>query len=159
MRINILLNRQEDWVQTVPLALGESEGSITLHLPEAMASNQGMASKYAFEGAGQRLEVAQVSLDTWLAENAIARVDLIKMDIQGAELDLLRGAQHCLRNMRPVLYLEADAVQSGNAHQSLADLYQAIVARDYRVSMVSRKKRIPMDGNNLTSGNWLGAPA
>jgi FkbM family methyltransferase len=50
--------------------------------------------------AGSGSEVPCVRLDDALASE---RVSLIKMDIEGAELDALEGAQHIIRRDRPVL--------------------------------------------------------
>lgn len=46
------------------------------------------------------------SLDSWLAQHDIARVDWIKMDIEGAELDALRGAEQTIRRFKPKILIE-----------------------------------------------------
>jgi FkbM family methyltransferase len=47
------------------------------------------------------------SLDSFLAERpGIDRIDWIKMDIEGAELGALKGAEKCLRTHRPKLLIE-----------------------------------------------------
>lgn len=49
----------------------------------------------------------QVSLDDYAAAAQLARVDFVKMDIEGAELDALAGAGHCLARDRPRLAISA----------------------------------------------------
>ena len=47
------------------------------------------------------------ALDSWLAEHPeVDRVDWIKLDIEGAELDALKGAEQCLRKWKPKLLIE-----------------------------------------------------
>lgn len=47
------------------------------------------------------------ALDAWLAEHPeIDRVDWIKLDVEGAELDALRGAEMTLRTWKPKLLIE-----------------------------------------------------
>lgn len=46
------------------------------------------------------------SLDSWIAEQELSRVDWIKMDIEGAELEALRGAEQLLRRDRPKILVE-----------------------------------------------------
>lgn len=47
------------------------------------------------------------ALDVWLAEHPeVDRVDWIKLDVEGAELDALKGAEQCLRKWRPNLLIE-----------------------------------------------------
>ena len=47
------------------------------------------------------------ALDSWLADHPeVDRVDWIKLDVEGAELDALKGAEQCLRKFRPKLVIE-----------------------------------------------------
>lgn len=46
------------------------------------------------------VEVEFVRLDDWCADNGVERVDAIKLDIEGGELDALRGSTRLLRDVR-----------------------------------------------------------
>ena len=52
------------------------------------------------------LTVRTIDVDTFCNKFGIARIDLIKMDIEGAEMLALRGMTRTLRRRRPVLILE-----------------------------------------------------
>ena len=53
-------------------------------------------------------ETAQiVKLDTYVGEKGLPRVDFIKMDVEGAELDILRGAEATIARWKPILALSA----------------------------------------------------
>jgi hypothetical protein len=45
-------------------------------------------------------------LDAWAAEAGLERVDLIKCDVEGAEIFMLRGGRETIARHRPVLMLE-----------------------------------------------------
>jgi FkbM family methyltransferase len=59
---------------------------------EVMMSFKGMPSKAAI-----------TTIDNFVETSALPRVDFIKMDIEGAESDALRGAAQTLKSMRPKL--------------------------------------------------------
>lgn len=49
------------------------------------------------------LKIVTTTIDRLVHEHALPRVDFIKMDIEGAELNALRGAEETLRRFRPRL--------------------------------------------------------
>lgn len=62
------------------------------------------------------------SLDSFLVERpGIARVDWIKMDIEGAELEALRGAEATLRAYWPRLLIECHNFHDPNMERNIVD--------------------------------------
>jgi FkbM family methyltransferase len=75
----------------------------------------------AYEGsAGSRRLVRTATLDQLVGERGFEHVDLIKIDVEGHELSVLRGATETLRTHRPALFLE---VKSANADDARALLH------------------------------------
>lgn len=61
-------------------------------------------SKINENGAG----IAKIiSLDSYVREKNLPRVDFIKMDVEGAELDILKGAATTIARFKPILALSA----------------------------------------------------
>ena len=54
--------------------------------------------------------VKTVSLDRFVRDNALGSIDFLKMDLQGAELDILRGATRTLSSI-VVVHTEVNFVQ------------------------------------------------
>ena len=94
------------------LALGDHQGSITLAMPvlDGVAQEQwaSTAKDYAAHVSArvavERFTVPMRRLDDF----ALADVTAIKLDAEGAEYEILRGAQETLLRCRPVLTLEVE---------------------------------------------------
>lgn len=75
-------------------------------------------------------EITTMSIDDFVTRNSIGRVDLIKMDIEGAELEALEGAQETIRKFRPKL---AIAVYHNLNHLATIPSFIASLGLDYRL--------------------------
>ena len=65
---------------------------------------QGSMSKFNPKGE----EVANITtLDAYVRENDISRVDFIKFDVEGAEMDVLQGATTTISRFKPILAISA----------------------------------------------------
>jgi len=101
-----------DHVACHHLALGDHQGSITLAMPvlDGVAQEQwaSTAKDYAAHVSNrvavERFTVPMRRLDDF----ALADVTAIKLDAEGAEYEILRGARETLLRCRPVLTLEVE---------------------------------------------------
>lgn len=57
--------------------------------------------------------IKAVRLDDWAEQSRLSRLDLIKMDIEGAEIEALRGAERALKQFRPHLLVQAYHLRDG----------------------------------------------
>jgi FkbM family methyltransferase len=57
-------------------------------------------------GVGTESRHAMLSLDDWAERTGPERVDLIKIDVEGAELGVIQGARRLLSRHRPALLIE-----------------------------------------------------
>lgn len=97
---NNVLNGIADQVHVNKLALSDSSGDV---VTIKQATLQGATSLGGSEGDGAR--IVTITLDDYVREHRLERVDLIKMDIEGSEILALRGAIHTIRHFRPRLAL------------------------------------------------------
>jgi FkbM family methyltransferase len=58
--------------------------------------------------AEQGISVAAFTLDGLVAAHHGPEISLVKIDVQGAEMRVLQGANKLLRECRPILYIEVD---------------------------------------------------
>ncbi len=84
------------------VGLGDRE--MTLNLPRG---NTSMTKVDAELRTGEALEVCRVvPLDTYVQQNMLSAPSLIKVDIEGAEIDFLAGADQLISRYRPTMIIE-----------------------------------------------------
>lgn len=97
-------------VRVTQTAVGDLDGTSTLHTPGSDLEQASLAPQHAgsWSTAGAvRTEVCEVvRLDTYVARHAIEQVDLLKIDVEGAELPVLRGFTVGLRTLKPAIVCE-----------------------------------------------------
>jgi FkbM family methyltransferase len=97
-------------VELHPCALGDAPGRLVLSVPmlEGVAQEQwaSTAKDYTgFAGVGvERFEVSVITVDSL----GLTDLTAVKLDAEGAEYEVLRGAAETLRRCRPVLTLELE---------------------------------------------------
>jgi FkbM family methyltransferase len=89
-------------------ALGDAEGEINLYLDETDAGGHSiyldnLQNNQAPTGV---LRVPVTTLDSWAGRKALTRLDVIKVDVKGAEGAVVRGGLRTLENFRPSLLVE-----------------------------------------------------
>lgn len=109
----------------------------TLKLFAGSDVNTGTASlsrehAMAHGAQGTWFEVEAVPLDQILAPLRLQRIDIIKVDTEGAETQVLRGAEASIRKFRPILVLETVEGNLRNMNSSLAELEALLGRLGYR---------------------------
>jgi len=80
--------------------------------------------------------VSTTTLDAWRQREAPGRVDFVKLDVEGAEYRVLRGAEALIRADRPTLFLEVNNVCLTRDGRSARDIVDFLDRYDYRATGV-----------------------
>jgi FkbM family methyltransferase len=94
----------------VPMYVSGDGSSGSCQSSSLLAPAEGHFSEYSFVGFDQTLNVDVVTIDEWASENNVSRIDFIRLDMQGYELEALKGAHNILKNASAV-QLEVSHVQ------------------------------------------------
>ena len=96
-------------------ALGDSDGSALFVVSENSTFSHLAAVGDTGEARGEiRVELRR--LDTLLDGSGLPRPDLVKIDVEGAELQVLAGAASMLRLLKPVVLIELHGTNDGVAN-------------------------------------------
>lgn len=150
LSINVSINNLSN-VKVFDVAMGESDGNISFNIYPKDFCNPGMSSKYMETSITRKITVVQKTLDTFVKEQNIGKVDFLKMDIQGAEMDLLMGASQTISKHKPAIFLEALAL-----YNDTKALYEKFKEYGYNVYMIGEENiRLISSVADVKDGNWL----
>jgi FkbM family methyltransferase len=110
----INMNRLHQVIQVAPLALGESNGKKRMQLRECSSMHQ---LEEAYEGKGRNIystvDVESCTLDSFIFERGNPFPQLIKIDVEGAEESVLKGALRTLEVYKPTFVVEIHGPKCG----------------------------------------------
>ena len=115
-------------------------GDQDLFVPEGHQPGASLHRKAQEAASFTTLSVPLVSLDEYFGEND--RVTLLKIDVEGAEFGVLRGAERILRQHAPLLVFECE-----NRHLApgnVQDLFSYLEGLGYQGSFISRGRLLPI---------------
>lgn len=132
LRANAARNGVADAVTVVPALVCSTAGPVTVHAYDQHSSATNWYQP-AEPGAPAALNLPTTTLDTWYDEHGADRpVALIKVDVEGMEVDVLRGAERLIAQHRPALHVEVASFQLSRYGAELADLDRLLKRLGYR---------------------------
>lgn len=104
-RENVRLNPFKN-IELFNVGLGEKMEKVKLY--EVNKNNPGMNRIFMEEKDYPYKLITIEKLDDFLEAEKIHRVDLIKIDVEGFELSVLKGGEKIIRSCKPILFIELD---------------------------------------------------
>ncbi len=110
LKNNLTLNGFEARCVLNQIALGQIEGIESLFIPQKLGTAFASLREHSCSGdKSVKINVSVTKFDDYVSVNKIKKIDFIKMDVEGAEYLVLKGARKCLKQYSPVIMLELQA--------------------------------------------------
>lgn len=147
---NLELNQDIKNIRLENYALGDFDGSISLF--QDCVTNSG-GNRVLYSDTENHVGVERVpatTLDSYLAkEKSITGVDLIKIDVEGFEMSVLRGAEQTLLKYKPKLVVEVDDKNLTKQGATTDDLVTFLRRLDYSLIDLSTMKEFSSGGASI----------
>jgi len=140
---NISFNRLTN-IHVHPVALSSESGVAE------MTKNLGASGYLVMDGdeTVSKVHVDVDTLDNFIVSNDISTIDLIKVDIEGGELNFLRGGEKTLEKIRPTILMEMNDTllrRSGGSTDDVVSLLSAHRYSCYRVDGTNDSLAVPLE--------------
>jgi FkbM family methyltransferase len=141
----VRINHLQKVVEVRAEAVSGSSGSATFHFTTDEASN---ANSLMTEAGPDEVRVKTIKLDDF-AESRTLSPSVIKIDVEGAELQVLKGAARIIQQFRPALWLALHPVALRTSGTSLQNIWELL--NDFKMTAYASER----DPEELASEQWF----
>lgn len=113
----------------------------SIGIAKATAEND----KQFFDGFNEEVKVDAVRLDSFTMQHSIGQIDLLKIDVQGAECRVLTGGEATLRNTKAIV-LEISFYDYYEHQTAFMDVENILLPLGFRLFSISEISNNPMNG-------------
>jgi len=159
LRRNMALNGI-DWVTTVEAAVSARSETRTFYLHDDSIGNFANASLVAANVGKQTasVEMQVVSIDEWMRDNPLPRVDVVKLLAQGEEYNALQGMRGLIERDRPKIFFLYEPSYWQRQGLELMDAVRFFAGHGYGVQEVEFRARREVVGEIPKGQVFLATP-
>ncbi len=115
-------------------AVLDSSGEIAFYIfNSSRISNANSISSQNLDTVAQKILVKSISLDDLYREENIQNLTLLKIDAEGAELDILKGGKNLITKFQPFITLEVHPKSFEEPSKTMTEIYEIIIQYGYKV--------------------------
>ncbi len=152
LKMNIALNNFSN-IETNNIALSDKNEMLSFSPPKDQNSGGVRMRKEADKSKyNANQEVEAFTLDNFLAKRPdLSKIDFIKMDIEGFEFNVLKGATATLSQQRAILFIEVDDQMLKQQNASASELVKFISEYNYQIENADNGQRLSANSSELTN--------
>jgi FkbM family methyltransferase len=132
----VIRDRHIDGCEVSEVALGSKAGKMTFYTEHQTDTRGSLYERHDSFVVGKqykRTEVEVMLLDDFVQTHAIRKIDFMKMDLEGAELEALKGASACMREGILRAFSFEFGVSNVNARVFFLDIFNLLGSNHYEI--------------------------
>ncbi len=159
LEANAALNRLDN-LRPVKRAVADTAGKAVLRICEYGHEGQNTLGDFVHQVSGAGTQAVELcSLDCYFASENLSRLDFIKIDAEGAEEKVLRGARGLIEKFQPVILLELLDAALRKQGSSAETVLKLLAELGYRIfDFSSATGRLVESGSEPHSENIVAGP-
>jgi FkbM family methyltransferase len=146
LKKTIAINAADNVITPLPQAVGAAVGKTTFFVSDSEADNGNSMVSYKEDRKLNGIDIDITTVDTVVKEKNLAKVNFIKIDVEGVEYDTLRGATETLKNLRPLCIVSIHPEPIAAKGDKLEDIYDLMKDLNYKITL---------DGKEMSRDEFL----
>jgi len=138
------------------VGLYKEESTKNIYIPDTIS---GHASLIKHDDAWNAQKIDEIgiklmTLDAYIKNNCIKKVDFIKIDVEGTEIDVLNGSKQTISKNKPKLHLEVNSELLHDSQHTVHELYEHLKDLDYKkIYYYDKDPKLLLDFEDLINNN------
>jgi FkbM family methyltransferase len=131
-------------VTCLNIGLGDQEKTAMLY--KVSENNSGMNRVFENTETSYNSESVKIkTLDAVLSEQKIEKVNAIKIDVEGYEFKILKGALNTIKTNKPILFIEIDDLNLKEQHTSPKEVFNFLKDLNYSIQEATTLKPVAIE--------------
>ena len=132
----IKYNKLNKIIDARQVAVSDTSGELEFYIySNSSISNGNSISSHNTVGTPRKTTVGKICLDDLMVTEKIERLTLIKIDAEGAELDILKGGKKLITKFHPFITLEVHPKSFDDPQKIMNEIYATIIDYGYTIIM------------------------
>ncbi len=145
LKKNILLNNLKN-IYINNIGLSDKKKNIKIGIPDKKIHlryskniNDGLFSIFSNK---KKYLVKLITLDSFIKEKNIKKIDFIKIDVEGAEYQVLKGAKKTIKKFKPIIQLEYNDLTKKLGKKNISFFINFAKKNKYRIFYLTKNYKI-----------------
>lgn len=140
LKTNIELNNFNN-ISIIPFAVSNKKTISPIYI--SSQDNLGMSGFHKPQNYSGKIDyVETISLDEWIKEMKIPKLDVVKIDVEGAELQVLKGMKKIIESNKPIFFIELINENLKKFGHDISDIYNFFKHLDYEPFEIIQPKQL-----------------
>lgn len=148
-------------VTLINQGLSSVPGEVVLQVPLKRSGSMGFGISHIVENDESasspsfRETITVTTLDAFVKSQNLERLDFIKIDVEGHELEVLKGGLETFKNLKPSLMIEVNGGNFERAGYGVDTLFEMMASLGYEASYIDEDAGVLRPAHDHQNGDYL----
>lgn len=140
LKRNVELNYYDD-IKAKMVAVSNSRGEAALHKNARKNINQAQSALAKLSSHEKRVKVRKITIDDFVEKESVAKIDVLKIDAQGGEMNVLDGGIKTIRKYMPKILVRVHEEKCRAHGHTSKEAIDTLLGLGYEVTEIRYRRK------------------